>query len=78
MAANADEVSYKTLKEPTECDFQSVGVACRGRGKSLRRQWPCTLERVEVAETLGHPPKLDQVVTIVATARIMPEPRLTL
>ena len=36
------------------------------------------LDRGEVAETLGHPPKLDQVVTIVATARIMPEPRLTL
>lgn len=36
------------------------------------------LERGEVAETLGHPPKLDQVVTIVAAARIMPEPRLTL
>lgn len=37
LAANADEVSYKTLKEPTECDFQSVGVACWGGGKSLRR-----------------------------------------
>lgn len=36
------------------------------------------LERGQVAETLGQPPKLDQVVTIVAAARIMPEPSLTL